>query len=177
MGRRSSRMSAAQRGTTRYRYGPAVLPQNALNDPTFDFVADIERMNSVLDAAGYHPSRGLRAYPAFDEVEDGRQWNPDRRPRTVTGNRVWIGIAPGKGGIVRRPGYYLHSRPWIARDYYSGAPRGIQLPWGVKYEGMFPVLTCVRRKIRRGVMFAKRKVGLGAKRKFRHRNERSKVGC
>lgn len=163
-----SRMSSGQRGTTRYRYSaPAVLPRNAFNDPTFDFVADIERMNAVLDAAGYHPSRGLRQYPALDEVEDGRRWNPDRRPLTVTGNRVWVSL----------PKVYVHSRPVIARRYYTGTPVGLQLPVGVKYQGMFPVVTCVRRKVRRMVMFAMGRTGKGARSRNRKRNERSNVRC
>lgn len=178
MSRRSSRMSSAQRGNTHYRYARSVLPPSPPYDPAFDWLSDLNSKWEALEATGYRPDRGLIRNPNFlDEIEDNRRFNPDRRPRTITGNRVWIGVAPGQGRFVRRPGYYLHSRPLLARNYYTGTPVGLQLPWGLKYEGMFPVVTCVRRKIRRAVMFAKRKVGLGAKKKYRHRNERSSVRC
>lgn len=104
-------------------------------------------------------------------VEDYRQWNPESVPpiRTVTGGRTW--------SIVRAPKLVVHRRPVLARSYYTNLPVGLQLPVGVKRVGMFPVVTCVRRAIRRSVIFAmgKRHKGAGASR--RRRNEQSKVGC
>lgn len=127
----------------------------------FSIAPDLEGLSPLLD------------------VEDGRRWSPDvdPEPRSVTGNRTWNVIPFTDIPIVSRPRYRVHRRSIIARDYYTGFPVGVQVPVGIKRTGVFPVAMCVRRKIRRAVMFAKRKTGLGAKAKRRRRNSYTGVKC
>lgn len=128
---------------------------------------------SLLDRSISEPFLApLRPFsnPLF-EVEDGRSWDPVgiHVPKTITGNRTWT--------IVRAPKRVIHSRPLIARHYYTNLPVGLQVPIGIKRQGMFPVVTCVRRAIRKSVMFAlgHRRKGSGAAR--RRRSYSSHVGC
>lgn len=162
-GSRSSRTPSAR--TSRTANDPlASLLGGSISEPDWRRnLDDMQRQNDLLDAAGYSYDRGI--------VRDGRYWNPDPDPSpvTVTGNRTW--------SVVRVPKLIVHKRSPIARNYYTNLPVGLQVPIGVKRAGLFPVLTCVRRKIRKAVMFAtgRRHKGSGAGR--RRRGEQSKVGC
>lgn len=102
----------------------------------------------------------------LDEVEDGRVWHPDPDHGALT-----------LGGNVAR--VIVHSRPIVARANTLFSPRaypvGFQVPVGVRFESPLKVITCVRRKIRREIMFAKRRAG-GGNRKPR-RTWRSDVSC
>lgn len=110
----------------------------------------------------------------LDLVQDRREFHPDSLiPDLEIDGTPSRFVVPG----ITRPRWRLHTRPWIARDYYTGSVRGFQVPVGIQYESPLRVLTCVRRKIRRQVMFAKRKMGVGAKARFRRRNSRSGVKC
>lgn len=109
----------------------------------------------------------LRPEPMTD-VEDRRLWSPDVEPSGVT-----------IGGRVAR--VIVHRRPVVARANTiltpRGLPVGLQVPIGLRYESPLFVLTCLRRKIRREIMFAKRKVGFGKKVKPPRRGWRSNISC
>lgn len=112
--------------------------------------------------------------PTLTDVEDNRRFNPEPDvARDITGRRVRFSIS----SVVRPPAVHVHRRPFIARNYYTNTPVGIQLPYGVKFRGMFPVVTCVRRKIRKAVLFALGRTRKGSGAKKRNRNSRSGVRC
>ncbi len=84
----------------------------------------------------------------FGEVQDNRTWNPtENEPVTVTGSPAKV-------------------RP-------AGAPRRLS---GLNFARSSEVLTCVRRKARREVMFATRRTGKGSRAR-RKRNATSNVSC
>lgn len=149
-GNRSSRPSSARTTAT-------------ANDP----------LRSLLDVSISEPFLApLRPFSnPLIEVEDGRRWDPleVRVPLSITGNRTW--------SIVRAPKRVIHSRPLIAREYYTNIPIGFQLPVGIKRTGMFPVVTCVRRAIRKSVLFATGRTRKGSGAKRRRRSYSSHVGC
>lgn len=121
------------------------------------------------------PSRPLLPeFGPFIEVEDGRTYNPvdpSFRSLTIGGSIARINVAK----VV------VHKRPVIAYGQpiyaYRGLPRGVQVPVGVKFESPFRVVRCLRRKIRREVIFALRKEKKGAGARHRRHNAFSKVGC
>jgi len=102
-------------------------------------------------------------------VSDGRLWHPEGDDRPV------LSI----GGRVAR--VVVHKRPIVARSNTlwsaSGLPKGLQVPVGLRYESPFFVLTCLRRKVRREIMFAKRKAGFGKRNRRPRRTWRSDVSC
>lgn len=109
-------------------------------------------------------------------IEDLRQWHPlgDDRPFLAVDRRsVSFSVGPNSVIVHRRPVISRSNTLWSSR----GLPVGVQIPVGVRVESPLKVITCIRRKARRAVMFARRKVGLGAKRRTRRRNSRSNVGC
>lgn len=142
---------------------------NRVSARTIDTANDLE---SLLSRSISEPILSpLRPFSSpLLEVEDGRSWDPVGipAPKTITGNRTW--------NVVQLPKRTLHSRSVIARHYYTNFPVGLQLPVGITRTGMFPVVTCVRRKIRKAVMFATGRTGKGAKAK-RHYNSRSGMKC
>lgn len=111
-----------------------------------------------------------RSFPSLSlsMFEDRRAWGPDPERGAVT-----------FGGQYAR--VVVHSRPVIARSNSvftaRGYPVGVQVPVGVRFESPFKVITCVRRKVRRQIMFAKRKAGYGQKQRKPRRNWRSDVSC
>nr|QJB20130.1 MAG: hypothetical protein [Microvirus sp.] len=110
------------------------------------------------------------------EVEDNRTFHPNRRFRsgvTVSGRAVELTVNAGPF----RFGGAIHRRSVIARNYYTGMPVGVQVPVGIKFHEPLKVVTCIRRAVRRSVMFAKRKVGLGARQKVRRRGPYTGVKC
>lgn len=106
------------------------------------------------------------------EIEDRRRFNPepDYPARDVFSGK------PSRFAVSVGP-YTVHSRSVIARSYYTGMPRGFQTPIGIKFSNPLSVTACVRRKVRKAIMFAKghRKKGSGARR--RERNQWSNVWC
>lgn len=52
-----------------------------------------------------------------------------------------------------------------------------QLPFGLTFNAPKDTLICVRRKIRKEVLFAKNKTGAGKRRRKPHKNFYSKIGC
>lgn len=104
-------------------------------------------------------------------AEDLRRWNPEpielRPPLDILGRPSRFVVAPS---------VKVHKRSVIARNYYTNAPVGLQAPIGIKVQSAFPVVTCVRRKIRKSVLFALGRTGKGAKAP-RRRNDRSNVRC
>lgn len=109
-------------------------------------------------------------------VEDLRLYHPedDNRPALDVRSR------PARftvSSVVRPPSVSVHRRSFFARSYYSGGFRGFQVPVGIKFRSMFPVVTCLRRKMRRAVMFALGKTRKGSRGGRRDRNWRSDVKC
>lgn len=108
-------------------------------------------------------------------VEDLRLYHPedDNRPALDVRSRPARFVV---SSIVGPPSVVAHRRSFVARSYYSGGVRGFQVPVGIKFRSMFPVVTCIRRKMRRAVMFAlgKTRKGSGGR---RDRNWRSDVKC
>lgn len=106
--------------------------------------------------------------PGLEEVEDGRLWHPDPDRGALT-----------VGGRYAR--LVVHKRPLVARANTLFSPRsypvGFQVPVGFRFESPFKVVTCLRRKVRRQIMFAKRKAGFGKKRRMPRRTWRSDVSC
>lgn len=91
----------------------------------------------------------------LDQVEDRRLFTPDRTVRRLTGvPRYRLTTTPP---VARRPGVYV---------------------FGERMAFMNPLqmVICVRRRIRRQVLFAKRRTGRGARSK-RHYNSYSEVVC
>lgn len=105
---------------------------------------------------------------SFVDVEDGRSWHPDPERGAVTVGGRWARLV-------------VHPRPAVAysRPLWSwrGTPRGVQVPVGLRFESPLKVITCLRRKVRREVIFARRKAGAGARSRVRARNWRSEIGC
>lgn len=108
----------------------------------------------------------------YRDVEDRRRWTPDPmdRAKTVTGNRPRINVKRGPGGRPLRSKYQpnlFFGRAHLVGDVTSRL--GFRVPPDV--------LVCIRRAMRREVLFAlkKRKAGAGAKR--RRRNEWSNIDC
>lgn len=104
----------------------------------------------------------------LSSIEDGRLWHPD----------------PDRGALTiggRFAQVVVHKRPIIARSKpiwsYKGLPVGVQVPFGVQFESPFKVITCLRRKVRRNVIFAMNKGGKGVKKRQPRRNWRSNVSC
>lgn len=110
----------------------------------------------------------------LSDVEDQRFFHPDPDPVAldIRGRPARFSVS----SVVRPPSVRVHKRPIIARSYMTGGFRGFQFPYGIKYQSMFPVVTCVRRKMRRAVLFAlgRTRKGSGANRR---RNSRSGVKC
>lgn len=106
----------------------------------------------------------------LSQVEDGRRWHPDpdHGPLTIGGR--WARVV-------------VHKRPVIARSQalnplgFRGFPRAVQVPVGVQFHSPLKVVTCVRRKVRRAVIFAKKKSGRGVKRRRPRRTFRSEIWC
>lgn len=113
--------------------------------------------------------------PTFlTDVEDQRDFHfePDPPAVDIRGRPVRFAVS----SVVRPPSVRVHRRSVVARDYYTNMFRGFQLPYGIKYQSMFPVVTCVRRKMRRMVLFALGRTKKGS-RGSRRRNDRSGVKC
>lgn len=100
--------------------------------------------------------------------EDRRAWDPDPERGALT-----------FGGRYAR--MVVHTRPVIARANTlwspSAFPVGIQVPVGVRFESPFKVITCLRRKVRREIMFARNKAGRGVPKRKSRRSWRSNVVC
>lgn len=110
--------------------------------------------------------------PLLSSVEDGRLWHPDPDQGALTVGGRWARVV-------------VHSRPIVARSETfkswglvdRGMPVGFQVPVGLKFESPLRVITCLRRKVRREVIFARKKAGKGVKRRKPRRNWRSNVVC
>lgn len=103
------------------------------------------------------------------ELEDGRQWHPDpdRGALSVGGRYARV--------VVHKRPLVAYSRPIYAK---RGLPAGFQVPVGTMFESPFRVITCLRRKIRREIIFARNKAGSGVRRRRpRPRDWKSNVSC
>lgn len=103
------------------------------------------------------------------EVEDARAWHPDPEQGALT-----------IGGRFAR--VVVHKRPIIARSKpiwaWRGLPVGPQVPVGLRFESPLKVVTCLRRKIRREVIFALNRGGKGGGKKAKPRRTwRSGIRC
>lgn len=126
------------------------------------------RDTSVLSLPSVSIARRPLSSLSLSMFEDRRAWEPDPERGALT-----------FGGKYAR--VIVHSRPVVARAntlFSSRAyPVGLQVPVGVRFESPFKVITCVRRKVRRQIMFAKKKAGYGKKQRMPRRNWRSNVSC
>lgn len=101
----------------------------------------------------------------------------------VQDNRVYHPEGPRQSVVIggRLARVVVHNRPAIAYGKpiyaYRGMPHGLQVPVGTKFESPFRVVRCLRRKIRREVIFALRKEKKGAGARKRRRNPDSGVKC
>lgn len=124
--------------------------------------------NKLLDQYIYDP------FPTrpLTEVEDFRRYDPDPEPaaRDHRGR-------PARFSVAVSPFHTVHSRSVVARSYFTGMPRGFQVPVGIKFSNPLSVVACVRRKVRRAVLFAKGKRHKGSGARHRRRNAYSNVGC
>lgn len=110
--------------------------------------------------------------PSLSLHEDLRLWHPDPDRGAVQIGGRWAKVV-------------VHSRPVVARSRAlsawglvdKGLPVGLQVPVGLRFESPFRVITCLRRKIRRQVIFARRKAGKGVTRRKPRRTWRSQVVC
>lgn len=136
------------------------------------------RLARSRDASGHRytdgVSIGLSRLPmlSLSLDDDRRFWHPDPERGAVEIGGRWARVV-------------VHSRPVVARSRAlsawglsdRGLPVGLQVPVGLRFESPFRVLTCLRRKIRRQVIFARRKAGKGVRRRRPRRTWRSQVVC
>lgn len=121
----------------------------------------------------FTPTAHIDDIPLWRAAEDGRFFNFDQpeTPRNVYTGR------PARFSVAVSPFHTVHGRSPIARSYYTGMFRGFQVPVGVKFSNPVSVSACIRRKIRRAVIFAKGYRHKGAGARHRHRNAYSNVAC
>lgn len=100
------------------------------------------------------------------DIEDGRLWHPDADHGALTIGGRFAHVVVHKRPVIGRA-----NTIWSGR----GLPVGVQVPVGIQFESPLKVVTCVRRKVRRQIMFA---TGRGGKfhRKPR-RSWRSDIKC
>lgn len=105
----------------------------------------------------------------YSEVEDNRRWHPEppARGKTVSGGRPRIVVKRGPNG-----------RPLKSKIKYltpSAAASSVTSRLG--YAVPRNIISCIRRAMRREIIFAlkKQKKGAGARR--RRRNEKSNIDC
>lgn len=103
---------------------------------------------------------------------DARFFDPDPDPPARD-----IYSRPARFEVSVTPFHKVHSRSVIARSYYTNAPRGLQVPWGIKFSNPLSVTACIRRKMRRAVMFAMGRTRKGAGARRHKRNSYSNVRC
>jgi len=153
------------RGSSTRRSAVSVTTANVAQDP----LAQLLRP-PALPVTNYNPLPD-----PLSLLQDNRVYHPLDEFRPVLAvDRMGMTIGVG------RTTFNVHKRPIVARanTLWSsrGLPVGLQVPVGTRWESPFKVVTCARRKVRRAVMFARKKVGLGAKAK-RRRNRNSGVSC
>lgn len=123
---------------------------------------------SVLPPPDFWPEDSLSSLGSLVDVEDRRTWNPDPGRSAVT-----------IGGRVAR--VVVHKRPFIAYNRpiwaYRGMPVGVQVPVGVMYESPFFVIRCLRRKVRKAVIFARGHGGKRGRKGRYNRNADSGIWC
>lgn len=84
------------------------------------------------------------------EIQDGRVFHPDPVPMSIGGSRARVAVGPSVGPAPKSKGVY-------------------------HFDNYMPAITCVRRKQRREVLFAKRRAGGGHRRP--RRGPLSNVEC
>lgn len=127
---------------------------------------------TVLQAPSLPINHAVRSNPLL-EVEDRRRWEPNRLTRPVRSSRRWnipvrlVRDAPRSKGLGVRFGPPTKARKAVARNVSFG---------GLKFRTPRYVAVCVRRKSRREVLHALKKVGAGNSR-HRRRNALSNIRC
>lgn len=146
------------------------------NTSDWDSASPSDDASSDRSAIPIRSSRSVRDYLPenyYRDVDDSRRWTPDPlgRAKTVTGNKPRIIVKRGPGG---RP-----LRSAAKQGLFSGRAHTVvgQVTSRLGFSVPHDVLVCIRRAMRREVLFAlkKRKAGAGAKR--RRRNAWSDVDC
>lgn len=107
----------------------------------------------------------------LSEVEDRRTWHPDPDHGAFT-----LGGSLASVTVHRRP-IIARSKTFSRWGFGRGIPVGVQVPVGIQYAHSFNVINCVRRKVRRQVIFARNKGGKGVKRRPPRRTWRSNIWC
>lgn len=93
--------------------------------------------------------------PEWSQINDARLWHPDEPPATRPAVTLGGTIAP-----VR-----------------TNKPKTRTVPHRLEYENPFGVITCLRRKLRREVVFAIGHGGRRGKKRQHRRNDRSEIEC
>lgn len=144
------------------RSNSAVGSRVSHNAPAHRSLSPLEGLTTRL------PSR---VSTLLSDVEDLRLYHPDPERGAVTFGGRYASVT-------------VHNRPVVARSqrlqrwgFNRGLPVGLQVPVGVQFAHAFNVLTCVRRKVRREVLHARKKTGRGVKRRQPRRTWRSAIWC
>lgn len=90
------------------------------------------------------------------DLSDGRLWHPSRARPNLTVFSSRARLAPSMRTSEKRPAFFS---PVIS------------------FARPQTVITCVRRKQRREILFARKRTGAGSKARFRHRNIWSSISC
>lgn len=131
-------------------------------------LASRDLLGSLLERVSMPPAVAEPSVTNLADVEDGRLWHPDPEQGALTIGGRFAQVVVHKRPIVSRS-----NTIWSA----SGLPVGVQVPVGVRFESPLKVITCVRRKVRRQIMFATGRSGKGVKKRQPRRNWRSNVSC
>lgn len=126
----------------------------------------IQRMRSLYYAQKsrvQNPSKNVRSVP-LTVYEDRRTWNPEGSTapaRSFSSPRHRLKVSTPRRPENYRPTTY----PWET------------VPVGIGFRNPSRVLVCVRRKMRREVLFAKKHAGIGGNQYKHHTNEYSNIHC
>lgn len=123
----------------------------------------------------FTPTAHIDDIPMWRAAEDGRFFNPDAGYEPAARN--FHTGRPARFSVSVSPFHTVHGRSVVSRSYFTGMPRGFQVPVGVKFSNPLSVVACVRRKVRRAVMFAKGKTRKGSGSRHRRFNSLSNVRC
>lgn len=131
-----------------------------------DSATPVDVASSLLSPSVPRTVRNYQPENFYREVQDRRTWDPApwKPAKTVSGGRPRIDVKRGPNG---RPLKSFSSRAHIVGSVTS------RLGFKVPHD----ILVCVRRAMRREVLFALRRNKKGAGAKRRRRNEYSDIDC
>lgn len=135
-------------------------------DVSSDNFRDLVR--EALQPERPHSPVVVRPLVRLKQIQDRRTWAPADEARAVTGRRARIVHKVTAPKVIRGPGgkpLRSASSFWSPKSY---AP--------AYFKEAHRVVICLRRKVRREVLFAFKRTGAGA-RSFKRKNEFSDVRC